>query len=69
MYQKLGIKWLCQKLVTVNAIVSIKKKAEKKRDYNVLRMRQFLFVLMIFNLIFFYVKVVTFYFKKCRVVC
>ena len=69
MYQKLGIKWLCQKLVTVNAIVSIKKKAEKKRDYNVLRMRQFLFVLMIFNLIFFYVKVVKFYFKKCRVLC
>ena len=69
MYQKLGIKWLCQKLVTVNAILSIKKKAEKKRDYNVLRMRQFLFVLMIFNLIFFYVKVVKFYFKKCRVLC
>ena len=69
MYQKLGIKWLCQKLVVVNVILSIKKKAEKKRDYNVLRMRQFLFVLMIFNLIFFYVKVVKFYFKKCRVLC
>lgn len=39
MYQKLGIKWLCQKLVVVNVILSIKKKAEKKRDYNVLRMR------------------------------